>query len=275
MTAPEPFLFVSHVSEDRDAAMAVVEELERRGIPCWIAPRNINPGKPFDDEIAAAIEGSRAMLLIFSELCNDSEYIRREVTVAGESQKVIIPFRVDKAQPKRGLRVRLSDLHWIDGFTSRERAIDELVKNFERSPASSAPQPLAASTEPRARAAPHDKTEARLAAVGAAPRQLGLTAAALIGALLLGAAATWFALKPGAQSTVVSGWPSSDARRHQCIEEGQIKSLDARQAVSAIFVNERDSPIRLYWLDYAGLRKLYATLKPGERQGQATFATHP
>ncbi len=29
------------------------------------------------------------------------------------------------------LRVRLSDLHWIDAFASRERAIDELVKSIE------------------------------------------------------------------------------------------------------------------------------------------------
>ena len=52
---PEEFLFVSHVSEDRDAATQVVEELERRGLRCWIAPRNVRPGRPFDDEIAEAV----------------------------------------------------------------------------------------------------------------------------------------------------------------------------------------------------------------------------
>ena len=130
MTTSEMFLFVSHVSEDLSAAMQIVEELERRGVRCWIAPRDVRPGEPFDDEIANAIEDSRAMLLIFSERCNASEYIRREVTVAGESHKVVIPFRIENAEPKRGLRVRLSDLHWLDGFASREQAIDELVRTF-------------------------------------------------------------------------------------------------------------------------------------------------
>ena len=130
MASAEIFLFVSHVSEDRDAAMAIVAELERRGLNCWIAPRDVRPGRPFDDEIANAIESSRAMLLIFSEHCNASEYIRREVTFAGESHKVVIPFRIENAQPKHGLRVRLSDLHWLDGFASREKAIDELVRTF-------------------------------------------------------------------------------------------------------------------------------------------------
>ena len=54
------------------------------------------------------------------------------MTVAGESRKVVIPFRIENAQPKHGLRVRLSDLHWLDGFASREMAIDELVKTFPK-----------------------------------------------------------------------------------------------------------------------------------------------
>jgi hypothetical protein len=124
------FLFVSHVAEDRAAAMEIVGELERRGIKCWIAPRNVRAGSRFDDEIADAIDACRALLLIFSDQCNESEYILREIHVAGQSQKTIIPFRIENAHPRRGLRVRLSDLHWIDAFVSRERAIDELVYQF-------------------------------------------------------------------------------------------------------------------------------------------------
>src|SRR3954453_4415214 len=127
---PDPFLFVSHVSEDRPAVLEIVDELERRGVPCWIAPRDVRAGRPFDDEIVEAIEACRAMLLIFSEHCNERDYIRREITVAGESRKIILPFRIEDAQPRRGLRVRLSDLHWIDGFVSRERAIDQVVRTI-------------------------------------------------------------------------------------------------------------------------------------------------
>src|SRR5579863_1743724 len=125
------FLFVSHVAEDRAAALEVVDELERRGVKCWIAPRDVHPGRPFDDEIVDAIEGSRAMLLIFSDHCNESDYIRREVTVAGESHKLVIPFRIEDVPPRRGLRVRLSDLHWIDGFASRERGVDQVIRTVD------------------------------------------------------------------------------------------------------------------------------------------------
>jgi len=150
------FLFVSHVTEDRAAAMAIVAELEKRGVRCWIAPRNIAPGSRFDDQIADAIEACRAMLLIFSDHCNHSEYIHREITVAGESHKLIIPFRIEEVQPKRGLRVRLSDLHWIDGFVERERAIDELAAAMTQPPETPRETPAAPPqpAERRAGAAP-------------------------------------------------------------------------------------------------------------------------
>jgi hypothetical protein len=132
MPAEDLFLFVSHVTEDRVAALQVVEELERRGIRCWITPRDVGAGKAYDDEIADAIYGSRALLLIFSEHCNSNQYIRREITVAGNAHKLIIPFRIENAEPKKGLAVRLSDLHWIDGFVAREKAIDEVLRTVNR-----------------------------------------------------------------------------------------------------------------------------------------------
>jgi hypothetical protein len=130
MPTDDFFLFLSHVSEDRDAALQLVEEFEGRGVQCWIAPRNIQPGAPFDEQIADAIERSHSMLLVFSERCNDSDYIRREVTVAGESRKIIIPFRIENVEPKKALRMRLLDLQWVDGFVAREKAIDDLVRRL-------------------------------------------------------------------------------------------------------------------------------------------------
>src|SRR5580700_11124317 len=65
--------------------------------PDSTAPRYVQPGRPFDDQLSAAIDGCRSMLLVFSDHCNDSEYIRREVTVAGDCQKLVIPFRIEDA----------------------------------------------------------------------------------------------------------------------------------------------------------------------------------
>ncbi len=136
-----PYLFVSHTSLDGDAALLIVGEMERRGHRCWVAPRDVRPGRPYDDEIAEAIESCAAVLLVFSGHCNESPYIRREVTVAGEANKLIMPFRIENAQPQKGLRVRLADLHWIDGFIDRERALEELARAAQNSGVSANLQP--------------------------------------------------------------------------------------------------------------------------------------
>jgi hypothetical protein len=67
-------------------------------------------------------------LLIFSERCNNSAYIRRELTVAGEAGKLVVPIRIEDAQPKGGLRLRLVDLHWIDAFDKSGRSLSKLVE---------------------------------------------------------------------------------------------------------------------------------------------------
>jgi formylglycine-generating enzyme required for sulfatase activity len=207
MASAEIFLFVSHVSEDRDAAMAIVEELERRGLNCWIAPRDVRPGRPFDDEIANAIESSRAMLLIFSEHCNASEYIRREVTFAGESHKVVIPFRIENVQPKHGLRVRLSDLHWLDGFASREKAIDELVKTFPEAATAPAPERAPARRNGEPRLPPLSKVRPQHALSRPA-----LAAAALIALAAIGGAAWLIRSSPTpAPAPIVASAPSTPA----------------------------------------------------------------
>jgi hypothetical protein len=116
------------VKEDRETAMGIVDKLEDRSVSCWIAPRDVQPGNPFDEEIADAIDNCLAVLLVFSDRCNQSSYIRREVTVAGEAHKKIIPFRIEDSMPKGGLRLRLSDLHYIDAFNNFNVAIDQLAR---------------------------------------------------------------------------------------------------------------------------------------------------
>lgn len=124
----EDFVFVSHA--DETTAMNIVEELERANVRCWIAPRDPRPGKPFDDEIADAVAGSRFLLLILTTKCNDSVWVRRELNAAESNKKDIVTLRLEDIQPTKGLAVRIADRHWLNGFHNRPAAIAEVIKMF-------------------------------------------------------------------------------------------------------------------------------------------------
>ena len=59
-------VFISHSTEDKPAADAVCAILEKKGVRCWIAPRDIMPGADWGESIVNAIRTSRVLLLLFS-----------------------------------------------------------------------------------------------------------------------------------------------------------------------------------------------------------------
>jgi hypothetical protein len=109
-------LFVSYSQPDREAAFALVQRAEARGISVWIAPRDVSPAADWAAEIIDAISTSRLMVLVFSSSSNDSGQVRREVERAVHKLLPILPFRIEDVLPSKSLEYFLSTQHWMDAF---------------------------------------------------------------------------------------------------------------------------------------------------------------
>ena len=109
-------IFVSYSQPDYDCAMEMVTRVEREGIECWIAPRDITPSADWAAEIIDAISRSRTMILVFSANSNGSPQVRREVERAVSKQVGILPFRIENVTPSKSLEYFLSTQHWLDAF---------------------------------------------------------------------------------------------------------------------------------------------------------------
>lgn len=109
-------LFVSYSQPDREAAFALVERMEARGMSVWIAPRDISPAADWAAEIIDAITSARLMVLVFSGSSNESGQVRREVERAVHKQLPILPFRIEDVLPSKSLEYFLSAQHWMDAF---------------------------------------------------------------------------------------------------------------------------------------------------------------
>lgn len=110
-------VFISHSTNNRPVANAVCAALESAGIRCWIAPRDVMPGRSYSGEITRAIQQSRAFVLIFSQHSNNSEQVLREVQLAANSRLHIVQFRIDPVSPSDDLEYYLSGPHWLDAVT--------------------------------------------------------------------------------------------------------------------------------------------------------------
>lgn len=107
-------VFVSYASEDRDIAFRLCAVLERDGLPCWIAPRDIVPGSNYAEAIIEAIDRSRLMILVFTTDSNNSPQVRREVERAVSKDLTILPFRIHETPPSKSLEYFISSSHWLD-----------------------------------------------------------------------------------------------------------------------------------------------------------------
>ena len=151
-------VFISHSAQNREVADAVCAALEKATIRCWVAPRDVRPGRSFPGEITRAIQHSKVMVLIFSKHSNASEQVLREVQLAANSRLHIVQFRIEDTVPNDDLEYYLSTPHWLDDLSPPlERHLDRLqnsVKALLRLSAEEAPPlittPNAPSSSPAA-----------------------------------------------------------------------------------------------------------------------------
>lgn len=214
-------VFISYSSKDKATADAACALLERNAIRCWIAPRDILPGQSWGASIIDAINGSRAMVLVFSGHANASPQVEREIERAVNRSLPIIPVRIENVSPTKSLEYFISTPHWLDALTPPlEKHLERLslVVQSILSPdaaRSSAPDTAAAARKPAGR------------------RDLRVVAAALGCCCML---AAWLLFVPGPVSSAAVQTPQPQTASPQ----GQpVASAPAAASAEALSAGER------------------------------------
>lgn len=109
-------VFISYSSLDKQVADSVCLALEASGTNCWIAPRDVMPGKPYGEALIDAINDSRIMVLVLSDHSNHSTQVVREVERAVSKGIPIIPLRIANVRLAKSLEYFLSTCHWLDAI---------------------------------------------------------------------------------------------------------------------------------------------------------------
>ena len=106
-------VFVSYPHNREDTAMDIVRYLESQGLECFINKRDIKGGKPFAQELVAAIRECEILLLVSYKDINESEHVPNEIDIAVTNKKVLLPVFAEEFELKDELRYYLGRKHWI------------------------------------------------------------------------------------------------------------------------------------------------------------------
>jgi dienelactone hydrolase len=122
-------VFISYSIKDKNVADAVCSIMEKNGIRCWMAPRDITPGVPFAEAIIDGIKGSKVFILIYSSNSNHSNQVIKEVDRAVHHGLAIIPLRLEDVPMSKQLEYYVSNVHWLDALTPPlEKHINKLCE---------------------------------------------------------------------------------------------------------------------------------------------------
>lgn len=109
-------VFISYSTKDTDKANAVCDELEKNGVRCWIAPRDIPTGGNWAGSVVDAINKCETVVLLLSKSSNDSPDVGREINRACDHRRRIVNVRIENILPTGALEYYLSHSQWFDAF---------------------------------------------------------------------------------------------------------------------------------------------------------------
>ena len=179
VTAP---VFVSYATADRKQAMSVCKAIERRGTPCWISSRDVPPGENYQEAIVRSLRAARAMVLVFSDAANNSDEIKKELSLASRYHIPVMALRIEDVEPSDAFAYELSTRQWIDAFEGWDKSMDRLARTIE--------QMAATPSRPAATVTAHRATR-RLS-------RRTMSIAAIVAALLVAGLGAWLLLRPSA-----------------------------------------------------------------------------
>jgi len=120
--------FISFSTEDRKTATEILHELERAGVRCWIATRDVPYGSDYQEAIVDALDQADSMVLVFSNAANNSQDVAREIALASEHKILILPVRIEDARPTKALRYQLANRQYVDLYDDREQKMKLIVQ---------------------------------------------------------------------------------------------------------------------------------------------------
>jgi len=107
-------LFISYAHADNIIVNEISKVLQEAGHEVWIDTHGIQGGTLWGSEITKAIIACDVLLLFLSSKAVGSDYVRREVDIAFEEKRKILPIMLENVETPVELDYQLAGIQYID-----------------------------------------------------------------------------------------------------------------------------------------------------------------
>ncbi|MBC8244710.1 MAG: TIR domain-containing protein [Verrucomicrobia bacterium] len=115
-------VFISYAAKDRERVLGLVKRLRDAGVTVWIDQAGIDVSTMWSQEIVNAIRDCKVMLLSISPHSTESENVVKELALASERKKPIIPVYLESADIPGTMEYQLAGIQRVEYFAENEDA---------------------------------------------------------------------------------------------------------------------------------------------------------
>jgi len=112
-TTSVPYVFLSYASAEQDRALAVGDALQQAGIAIWLDRHAIAGGSAWSTEIVRGIRSCSAFLVLGSERAFRSPNVQRELNLAVEENRPVVPLLLEQVTAPDDVRYALAGRQWV------------------------------------------------------------------------------------------------------------------------------------------------------------------
>ncbi len=124
-------VFISYKAEEFDEANWVKSTLENNGISCWMAPASIPGGSSYAVEIPNAIRQAKIFVLILSSKSQSSQWVSKEVDLAINEGKIVLPFMLENCTLKDDFNFYLTNVQRYTAYENKAAAIEKMLNEIK------------------------------------------------------------------------------------------------------------------------------------------------
>jgi len=142
-----PQIFVSYARFDHEQVFPIVEKLREKGLQIWIDHEGIHGAKLWSQEIVHAIEDCKVFILFASSTAFQSQNVTKELALASESRKHILPVFIEDAPIPTAMKYQLAGIqHLIHQKGQAQQTIDNILRTLSNLEIESAVAPASEPT---------------------------------------------------------------------------------------------------------------------------------